>query len=124
YRNQIRLNKVRGLSIWKDLYRYIKLSDEAVDPFQVKLPWLTFESIRLINLLLHKESKVFEFGAGASTFFFAGVAEKVYSVEHNESWYEKICKQIESNNYFNINISLEQPFHCDSTNKNIYKSST
>ena len=56
------------------------------------VPWLTEGAISFLEDFLTKNpsAKVLEFGSGASTIWFAKKKVKLFSVEHNLKWYNKI----------------------------------
>ena len=60
--------------------------DENGDP----IPWVTYSFIDFIKDRIRKQHQVFEFGSGNSTFFYAKLAGKVVSVEHDQDWFNKI----------------------------------
>ncbi len=89
-------------------YNSIK-KNESVDSKDNPLPWLTYPSIEyLSNLDLSKET-VFELGSGYSTLWFAGRSKKVYSVEADYTWYEKIFKEVSS--FDNVELNLVDDNH-------------
>ena len=53
-------------------------------------PWFVAEAIPLIDSVLNKNKKVFEWGSGGSTRWFADRAMKVVSVEHDYKWYHAV----------------------------------
>jgi len=57
-------------------------------------PWLVKESIKFIEEHINKDSIVLEFGAGASTVWFAERAKKVYSFETNKVWWKVIKEEL------------------------------
>lgn len=70
-------------------------------------PWLSFEAIDYLSEYLHSDMKVFEYGSGGSTIFFAKRVSSIVSIEHNELWYKKVkeCfknERINNVDYFNI----------------------
>ncbi|MFA6946116.1 MAG: FkbM family methyltransferase [Pedobacter sp.] len=54
------------------------------------IPWVTYSFIDFIADRIQKNHTVFEFGSGNSTFYYAQRAQKVVSVEHDKTWYDKI----------------------------------
>ena len=54
------------------------------------LPWFTFPAIEALKNWDLSNKRVFEYGSGYSTLFWAARAKEVISVEHNEAWHEKI----------------------------------
>lgn len=63
---------------------------QAVDGNGEALPWVTYSFIDFIKDRLNKEHKIFEYGSGNSTIFYAKRVARVVSVEHDENWYQKI----------------------------------
>ena len=61
------------------------------------IPWVTYSFIDFIADRIQKDHTVFEFGSGNSTFYYAQRAQKVVSVEHDKTWYDKISSAIPLN---------------------------
>jgi hypothetical protein len=62
------------------------------------IPWYTYPAIEYLNQFDFKGKKIFEWGSGSSSSFFAdkGV-DKVISIEHDELWYEKVKSELKNN---------------------------
>ena len=56
------------------------------------LPWFTYPAIEALENWDLSDKRVFEYGSGYSTLFWASRAREVVSVEHNRAWYEKIVR--------------------------------
>lgn len=56
-------------------------------PLRDAWPWMAFPAIRHLEGLIDKSSKVFEYGAGGSSTFFASRVGELVSVEHDASWF-------------------------------------
>jgi hypothetical protein len=56
-------------------------------PLSLALPWITFDAVRFLKPRLTSQARIFEYGSGHSTLFWAesGVKE-IYSVEDSEKW--------------------------------------
>lgn len=57
------------------------------------IPWFTYPAISFLQEklpLIKKSYKVFEYGSGNSSFYFAKWAQNVVSVEHNKKFYQRI----------------------------------
>ena len=67
-------------------------NQQAMDGNGEPLPWVTYSFIDFIKTRLNKEMRIFEFGSGSSTLFYAKRVKRVVSVEHDEAWYNKIVK--------------------------------
>jgi len=65
-------------------------------------PWLTAESIRLINKKLAKDMRGFEWGSGRSTIYFAERLQHLVSVEHDHDWWQRVSKQLEKRRLANV----------------------
>lgn len=72
-------------------------SRKPVDVQGQPIPWLTIPLIDLLKDRLNTTHKIFEYGAGNSTHFYARSTSTVTSVEHNLLWYELLNKDVTSN---------------------------
>lgn len=70
---------------------------QAIDENGEPLPWVTYSFIDFIKGRLNRELVVFEYGSGSSTLFYAQKVKRVVSVEHDQSWYNKIVGSKPSN---------------------------
>lgn len=70
------------------------------------LPWLTRDSIKIIEGLIFKSDKMIEFGSGRSTRYFSNRVNKLTSIETDIKWYEKVSNQIVVSNQVEL-ILLE-----------------
>ncbi len=71
---------------WFKTYQSRSPVDENGNP----IPWVTYSFIDFIKDRINSQHTVFEFGSGNSTFFYAKLAGKVVSVEHDQEWFDKI----------------------------------
>lgn len=71
---------------WFNSFETKSSVDENGDP----IPWVTYSFIDFIKERIHKDLKIFEFGSGNSTLFYAQRVKKVISVEHDRAWFEKV----------------------------------
>lgn len=55
-------------------------------PIALSEPWITFRAIRALESLVKPGMRIFEFGCGGSTLFFARRGAHVTSVEHDPGW--------------------------------------
>ncbi len=68
-----------------------------VDEHGQPIPWVTYSFIDFIKPRINSSHSIFEYGSGNSTWFYAAKAGSVLSVEHDESWYEKIKSRAPEN---------------------------
>ncbi len=65
-------------------------------PLSHPVPWLTFDATRAICAALPLDARVFEFGAGNSTVFWARRTASVFSVEDNAGWMEMLNAKLKA----------------------------
>jgi SAM-dependent methyltransferase len=63
-------------------------------PLTFPIPWLTFDAIREVRGFLRPGMKIFEFGSGHSTIWFARAGAEVYSVEDDHHWYTAVERKL------------------------------
>jgi len=71
-----------------------------------EMPWLVMESIDFIFERINKESTVFEYGSGSSTFWFSKLVSKVYSVDHDPNWFSQMNNLMSSQKISNVDLRL------------------
>ena len=69
----------------------------AVDRSGRPIPWLTYAAIHFLEERVNREMKVFEYGSGNSTLWWAERAGSVYACEHDRSWYEAMSGVVPAN---------------------------
>lgn len=81
---------LRVVNILGDEYALKKTMIEkvCVDKNGSAIPWYTYPAIEYIKQLDFSNKRVFEFGSGNSSLYWADVAKEVVSVEDNKEWYE------------------------------------
>ena len=65
------------------------------------IPWFTYSSIYFLDKRIKKGMKVFEFGSGNSTLWFANKGCLLYTFEHNLSWFNTLKDQLPKNVNYN-----------------------
>ncbi len=58
-----------------------------------------------VHAVIHKDSKVLEYGSGRSTIELSKIAQCVVSVEHQRVWYEKLKNELPKN----VKLLLAEP---------------
>lgn len=101
-----------NVSIW-DLVRFFpawsRSQDKAASPLADRVPWLTFAAMQFLKKRLSQNMRVYEYGAGGSTLFFAERVSEVISVEHDPAWISKVKTLVDSYQYRNAKIQLVEP---------------
>ena len=79
------------IKMWRDEFAIAKTIDEKVceDREGNPIPWYTYPAIEYLSQFDYSDKKIFEFGCGNSSKFWAARAQKVVSVEDNLKWFEK-----------------------------------
>jgi hypothetical protein len=77
-----------------------------VDVFKNAIPWITFSSMNYLKGFLKKEMKVFEYGGGGSTLFFAKYVGELVTVEHDKEWFNRINEEMSVNHSVNWKPNL------------------
>jgi hypothetical protein len=70
---------------WRSMTR-----NSSVDRHGNPLPWYTYSAIEYLETLDVSECRVFEYGAGNSSLYWAARARTVTSVEDDMQWYERL----------------------------------
>jgi len=79
-------------------------------------PWLTKESIGILNRWIRPGHSVVEFGSGGSTLYFAARCGRLVSYEHDENWYRKVSSRLNQLGYEHVDahcFALKDPRYCD-----------
>ncbi len=78
-------------------------------PLSDQTPWICFPAIRWLESFLHKEMRVFEWGSGGSTLFFATRVRDVVSIEHNADWFRDVREHFCDKSILNVDYRLIEP---------------
>ena len=75
------------------------------------LPWLPYAVTRWLEQYLKPDMRVFEYGAGASTLFFASRVKELISAEHDAEWFNQLKELLQTKNPIRMalqNLSASQ----------------
>lgn len=61
------------------------------------IPWITYPAIRFLEQRVQRSFRVFEFGSGLSTLWWAKRVSSVTSVEHDNEWHERVAQILPPN---------------------------
>lgn len=78
---------------WFESYLY----GQARDAGSEALPWLTYSFIDFISPRLNTQMKLFEYGSGASTRWWAARVGSVIACEHDPQWAERVRETLPDN---------------------------
>lgn len=68
------------------------------------LPWMTYDAIEFLDKICNNDMRVFEWGSGGSTIFFASRCKEIFSVEHDKFWIKSLRQKLEKRNLKNVSI--------------------
>ncbi len=69
----------------------------AVDGSGKPVPWWTYPSVQFISPRISRGMRVFEYGSGASTLWWAARVTTVVACEYDAAWYKRMCAVIPQN---------------------------
>jgi SAM-dependent methyltransferase len=72
-------------------------------------PWVTFAAIDFLKANVKKSHRIFEWGSGGSTIFFAERAAEVISIEHDSGWFAKVEESLRDRNRRNVQYRALPP---------------
>lgn len=77
-----------------DALHWMRSMAQRRHPLSYALPWITFDAIRALAPLARPGTRVFEFGSGHSTLWWAEHGAEIHSVEDDESWHGLLTERI------------------------------
>lgn len=79
------------IEMWRKEFAIERSIDEklCIDRDGNPIPWYTYPAIEYLSQYDYRDKKIFEYGCGYSSMFWAQRAVKVVSVEDNQQWYNK-----------------------------------
>jgi len=72
-------------------------------------PWIPFEAANWLEHYLKSDMKVFEYGSGGSTIFFAERVAQVISIEHDKKWHTLVSRALVRRRITNCSYQLHEP---------------
>jgi hypothetical protein len=72
-------------------------------------PWIPFEAENWLQLYVKPHMKVFEYGSGGSTIFFAERVAEVFTVEHDKKWHRLVSRALAQRGITNCSYQLHEP---------------
>lgn len=76
------------------------------------LPWFTYPAIEYLKQFDFSDKRVFEYGAGNSSLFWAAHAREVVAVESDPQWFSKISGISPSNLHLNLHTDKQGYVSC------------
>ncbi len=78
-------------------------------PLDLELPWFSYAAIDFLDEFARPHMRVFEYGSGGSTLFFARRVQSVHSIEDNPVWYQLVTERLREKGLDNAALKLH-PF--------------
>ena len=72
-------------------------SGEPVDRNGRPIPWITYPCIHFLETRIQSSHRIFEYGSGNSTLWFAKRAKSIVSVEHDRDWHRYMKRKLPDN---------------------------
>jgi hypothetical protein len=73
------------------------------------IPWIPIKAKIWLDNFLKSNMIVYECGSGISTLYFSTKVKKVFSIEHNKTWYKNIKDELNKRKIINCEYSLIEP---------------
>lgn len=88
------------IEMWQKEYAIEKTIDNkiCVDKDNNPIPWYTYPAIEYLSQFDYSDKKIFEYGCGNSSLFWANRAASVTSIEDNPDWFAKWQKEFNAPN--------------------------
>ncbi len=74
-----------------------RLRRQSVDATGQPLPWMAYAAIDFLSERVSPGMRVFEFGSGNSTLWWASRVSEVLAVEHDEGWAQRVAERLPPN---------------------------
>lgn len=95
--------------VFRDFSKWLKHARPGSNSVEASIPWLSFGAIAVIERKLTANMRVFEYGSGGSTLFWASRTQSVVSVEHDKSWYLTLSQELKRRGIDNVSYFLIEP---------------
>lgn len=79
------------------------------NPLLDEVPWMPFAAIAFLRGALSPGDRIFEYGSGGSTVFFARRAAEVVTVEHDARWAREVAAAISRRGIRNVELLAIAP---------------
>src|SRR5690554_1369486 len=107
----------KTLSHIKYFNRWHRDKKSGESTLSLGLPWMTYDAIEFLDKICNSGIRVFEWGSGGSTLFFASRCKDVVSVEHDTFWIKSLREKLEDLNLKNVSVKGIEGVPIDNFNK-------
>jgi hypothetical protein len=100
---------VNDLKSWRYFPKWLSSFRPGQSLMGQAQPWIPFEAENWLQLYLKPHMKVFEYGSGGSTIFFAERVAEVCTVEHDKKWHRLVSRALAQRGITNCSYQLHEP---------------
>lgn len=102
--------KFPNAGTWGLLKYYKRWSQSFTNNQSIQeIPWMTFGVVNFLESYARKDMKVFEYGSGSSTLFWAKRVGEIVSIEHDPEWAQHVKHALAQFNYRHVKLELVEP---------------
>jgi predicted O-methyltransferase YrrM len=95
---------VKSLGHWTPKYLYSRVTETLDHRLHPENPWLTKQSVQLLDQLLKPTDVALEYGGGRSTPWIAARVSHLTSVDDNQTWHEIVKSKVTAKNLNNVTL--------------------
>lgn len=78
-------------------------------PEVMEVPWIPQAALLFLGTIVQPALKVFEYGSGGSTIYFARKSCALVTVEHDRDWFEAVRAKLQSHSISGVDLRLVLP---------------
>jgi len=110
---------LKFIEIWQNDFAIERSIDEklCLDKNGNPIPWYTYPAIEYLSQFDYTNKKIFEYGCGYSSLFWACRAKTVTSIEDNIDWFNQWQIKFQNDN-INLKLRSEGPLYYNAINEN------
>lgn len=90
-------------------FKYLVQNRIKRDRLEMGIPWLVKDVVNFLEKNIKEGQLVFEYGSGASSYYFLKNGLKLVSVEHDKDWYEKVKSFLLEKGFLDFSLNLIEP---------------
>lgn len=98
-----------GLREAVTFFYHWRKSVSGADSLSDRIPWITFQARNAVESVLRSDSRIFEYGSGGSTLYFADRVRELISVEHDRDWHQRVKSELAKSGVHNVDLHLVMP---------------
>ena len=112
---RIPIDSLKYFSAWR------KFQDKERNSVDDQMPWMAFSAIVQLGKIIRPDMRIFEYGSGGSTLFWASRVKQVISIEHDRRWFERMRQELVHRRIDNVTYLLREAEDDPSFSKKDYR---